>query len=145
MRRAPILLLEGIMVLALALSARAQAQAPDDVPGEPVGSMSELMAKIILPTSDAILYIASRTPENDAQWAELQAQALMLAESANLLMMPSRALDQDLWLEDSQLLLDAGRAAFEGAMKRDVEALSALNDPLYSSCIKCHEDYEVAY
>ncbi len=140
MQRAAILFLVGV-VAALAPMARTPGQAP----GEPVGTVGELMAKIILPTSDAILYVGSRPPHDEAQWTELQAKALMLAESANLLMMPSRALDQDLWMKDSQILLDVGKAAFKGAMNKDVDALSALNEPLYNSCVTCHEDYDVKY
>jgi hypothetical protein len=57
--------------------------------------MSDLMAKIIYPTSDAIFYISTREPKTDAEWGELQGMAFSLAESANLLVMPGRARDQD--------------------------------------------------
>ena len=63
-----------------------------------VGTMSELMIKIIYPTSDAVFYITTRTPKDDADWNELQAKTLMLAESANLLMLPIHARDQDRWM-----------------------------------------------
>src|SRR6187551_2559481 len=65
----------------------------------PIGTMSELMINLIYPTSDAVLYITTRTPTNDVEWNELTAKTLMLAESANLLMMPSRAMDQDRWMK----------------------------------------------
>ena len=44
--------------------------------------MSELMVKIIYPSSDAVFYITTRTPKEDAEWNELQAKTLMLAEQA---------------------------------------------------------------
>ena len=69
----------------------------------------------------------------------------MLAESANLLMMPSRARDSDQWIRDARLLLDAGNAAFRAAQDRDVEALSELNEQLYQSCITCHQHYRGGY
>jgi cytochrome c556 len=106
-----------------------------------VGSMSDLMVKIIYPTSDAIFYITTRTPKTDAEWNDLEGKALMLAESANLLTMPGRARDQDRWLKDTALLLDAGTAAFRAARRRDVEALAGLNQALYTSCVTCHQDY----
>ena len=56
-----------------------------------VGTMSDLMVQMIYPTSDAIFYISTRTPKTDQEWLELQGKTLTLAESANLLMMPSRA------------------------------------------------------
>jgi cytochrome c556 len=106
-----------------------------------VGSMSDLMAKIIYPTSDAIFYITTRTPKTEAEWNVLEGKTLMLAESANLLTMPGRARDQDRWLADTTLLLDAGTAAFRAAKRRDVDALAGLNDALYTSCVTCHQHY----
>ncbi len=107
--------------------------------------MSELMVKIIYPASDAIFYISSRTPETDAEWATLQGQALVVAESANLIMMPRRAYDKDRWMRDSKLMLDAGRAAYKAAMEKDVEALVALSDQMYQSCVVCHLHYRPDY
>lgn len=111
----------------------------------PIGTMAELMAKVIYPTSDAILYISSRTPANDEQWNELQGKALMLAESANLIMMPSRALDSKQWMKDAQLMLDAGAAAFEAAKNKDEPALENLNQAVYESCVVCHLHYRPDY
>src|SRR6476660_9456411 len=95
-----------------------------------VGTMSELMIRIIYPSSDAVFYITTRPPATEAQWTELQQQALMLAESANLLMMPAHARDQDRWMADAKRLRDAGAAAFKAAKARDLAALDALNDEL---------------
>src|SRR5579862_3765901 len=87
-------------------------QAPSPPPIRPVGSMSDLMVKMIYPTSDAVFYISTRTPASDAEWGDLQAKTLTLAESANLLMMPGRARDQARWMDDAKLMLDAGTAAY---------------------------------
>jgi hypothetical protein len=114
-------------------------------PTRPVGTMSDLMVKMIYPTSDAIFYIETRTPKSDAEWGELQAKALTLAESANLLMMPGRARDQERWMADARLMLDAGMAAFAAAKKKDVEALVGLNDAVYQSCVVCHQHYRRNY
>ena len=113
--------------------------------GQPVGTMSDLMVKIIYPASDAIFYIATRTPTTEAEWGELQGKALAVAESANLLMMPGRARDQDRWLADAKLMLDAGRAAFRAARAKDVAGLEAVNDQLYTSCTSCHQHYRPNY
>ena len=110
-----------------------------------VGSMSELMVRMIYPTSDAIFYITTREPKSDAEWGELQAKALTLAESANLLMMPGRARDQDRWMQDAKLMLDAGRAAYRAARTKDLAALDALSDQLLESCTSCHQHYRPNY
>jgi len=88
------------------------------------------MVKIIYPTSDALFYIESRTPKDEAEWNAFEGQMLMLAESANLLMMPGRARDQKQWMADSKLLLDAGALAVKAAKTKNVESISALSDQL---------------
>lgn len=130
---------------ALLSAAAAMALVPLALSAQSLGTMSELMVKIIYPTSDAVFYITSRTPTTEAEWGDLQAKTLMLAESANLLMMPSRARDQDRWMADAKLMREAGAAAFRAAKRKDVAALDALNDQLYQSCTTCHEHYRPNY
>src|SRR5262245_13422268 len=144
----------SLVVLTLVASAVAQQQpAPASPPAAPpvtsppaqplatpriVGTMSELMVDVIYPTSDAVLYISTRTPANEAEWNRLEGQTLMLAEAANLLMMPGRARDQGQWMQDAKLMLDAGAASYKAAKARDLPALEALNDQVYASCTTCH-------
>ncbi len=131
-----------IAIAALAVGLAGAAAAGDDgaVPEpEPIGTMSELMIKLMYPASDAILYVESRAPTNEVEWNELQAQALILAESANLIMMPSRVVgDRDEWMRDARLMFDAGAAAYEAALEHDLDALIALNEQVYMSCVVCH-------
>ncbi len=138
----PVLILAVLYLLGSHPTAQPPAPASDL---KIVGTMSELMIRIIYPASDAVFYIATRTPENEVQWGELQGQALMLAESANLLMMPGRARDQDRWITDAKLMRDAGAAAFKAAKAKDVKELEALNDQLYQSCTTCHTHYRPNY
>jgi hypothetical protein len=112
---------------------------------QPVGTISELMVRVIYPASDAILYIATRIPENDVQWNELEAKALMVAESANLLMLPGHARDQKQWMADAKLMRDAGEAALQAAKARNVDALVNLNEAVYRSCTTCHQHYRKSY
>jgi hypothetical protein len=143
MRLSPLVLL---VVPALAQALPAQQPVPDSGGGpQPVGTMSELMVHLIYPTSDAIFYILTRTPTSTAEWGALEGQALMLAESANLLMMPIRARGREQWIKDARLLLDTGEAALRAAQDRDVEALSELNEQLYQSCITCHQHFRPGY
>jgi len=136
-----------LLLAASALSAQPQPPAPPAAPVKPaiVGTMSDLMVKVIYPASDAIFYITTRQPTSDAEWGDLQGKALMVAESANLLMMPGRARDEDRWMQDAKLMLDAGRAAYRAARAKDLAALEALNDQLYESCTSCHQHYRPNY
>ena len=127
-----------------------QAPAPSTAPKtgpmyQAAGSMSDLMVKIIYPASDAVFYITTRLPQSESEWGELQGKTLALAESANLLMMPGRARDDDRWMQDAKLMLEAGRAAYRAARAKDVAALDALNDQLYESCTSCHQHYRPNY
>ena len=136
-----------LLVALVSVGASAQEKPVTIIPGAAlrVGTMSELMVQIIYPTSDAVFYITSRTPQSDAEWGELQAKTLTLAESANLLLMPGRARDQDQWVKDTRLMLDAGTAAFKAAKAKDAAALEALSDQLYESCVTCHRHYRPNY
>jgi hypothetical protein len=109
-----------------------------------VGTMSELMVHLIYPTSDAVFYISSRTPTTDAEWGELQARTLTLAESANLLMMPGR-MRPGQWNKDARQMLEAAWGAFKAAKAKDASGVEAVSDQLYESCVSCHKAYRPNY
>jgi hypothetical protein len=119
------------------------AQAPS--PFQPVGNVSQLMVDIIYPTSDALFYIERAPPKNDHDWNVIRGTALTLAESGNLLLMGNRARDQDRWVKDARLLIDAGTAAFKAAQKKDMQAILDLNEQLNTSCTTCHRHYRPNY
>jgi hypothetical protein len=151
----------GLMILAgLTLTQTSQAQAPQTqapqtqtpaaestpVPTpRPVGTMAELMVRVIYPYSDAMFYIGRNPPRNDVDWEELQGKALALAEFGNLLMMPGRARDQDRWMRDARLLVEAGAAAYKATKDKNLEAVLALNSQLVDSCTSCHMHYRSNY
>ncbi len=110
-----------------------------------VGTMSELMVKIIYPTSDAVFYVTSRTPASESEWNDLQGKTLMLAESANLLLLPPHFRPQPQWAVDVKLMREAGAAAFKAAKQKDVAALEALSDQLYEACTSCHSHFRPNY
>ena len=125
------------------ITALAIAQAPSSF--QPVGNMSQLMIDIVYPTSDAIFYVERSAPKNDREWNVLRATALTLAESGNLLMMDKRARDQGDWIKDSRALIDVGAAAYKAAQAKDLNAIIALNQQLYTACVTCHEQYRPTY
>jgi hypothetical protein len=120
----------------------ALAQAPSY---QNVGSMSQLMVAIIYPTSDALFYIERSPPKTDVEWNLIRNQALILAESGNLLLMPGRARDDGNWVKDSKLMIDAGTAAYKAALAKDMDKIVALSEQLSDSCIKCHAQYRAGY
>ena len=127
-----------IALLLLAGAALAQGKTP---PFQPVATISQIMVAVTLPYSDALLYIQRNPPKNDRDWEALQMQALMLAESGNLLMMAGRARNQGQWMKDARLLVEAGAAAVKATRARDLDAVLALNDQIVTSCITCHTQF----
>src|SRR5271165_3874773 len=110
-----------ITLILFAVSALAQAPT-----FQPVGNMSQLMINIIYPTSDAIFYVDRTPPTTEVEWNLLKNQALMLAESGNLLLMPSRLRDTKNWVVDSKMMVEAGAAAYKAAMAKDIDGVRAV-------------------
>ena len=133
------------------LAGAALAQAPPTPAPAPagflksVGTMSELMLDFIFPTSNEVFYVGRNENKTPKDWNDLRNNALMLAESANLLMAENRAKDQDRWMKDAKLLWEVGNKAFIAAKAKDLDALKALNDELYEACQSCHEHYRPGY
>jgi hypothetical protein len=108
-------------------------------------TMKELMVDLIFPTSNELFYVSREEPKNGMDWARLELNFLMLAESANVLMAPPRARDQGQWMADARLLLDVGLKAYRLAKAKDYQGLMDLNDELYESCQACHVNYRPGY
>jgi hypothetical protein len=124
-----------------------QAQAPPAVSPtlQSVGTMKELMLDLVYPTSDEIFYVSREEKKSTKDWVDLQHNALILAESANLLMAENRARDKGQWMKDARLLWDVGNKAYIAAKAKDLPALEALNAELYEACQSCHEHYRPGY
>lgn len=127
----------GVMIFLLASSTLAQAPTY-----QPVGTILQLMKAMVIPSSDVIFKISADAPKSDKDWAIIQNNALILAESGNLLMMQGRAKDNGDWTKDSKSLIDAGAAAFKAANAKDVDKLNDISDDILTSCENCHKKYK---
>jgi len=135
-------------------SAPAQTPAGPAAPATPAGpskvvifpaTMKELMVDLIFPTSNELFYVSRSEPKTGVEWARLELNFLTLAESANLLMAPPRARNEEKWMADAKLLQTVGLKAYRYAKAKDYQALVDLNDELYESCQACHVDYRPGY
>lgn len=147
MRGLSVFLIAGAGLLGVAAFAQTPSlpSVPQRTQFQPVGSMRELMIDIVYPTSDALFYVDRDSPKNQHDWDVLRGQALMLAESGNLLMMDGRARDQKNWITESKMLIDLGAKAFKAAQAKDLDGIRALNDPLNAACVTCHYQYRPGY
>lgn len=122
----------------LALVAVATGQAQDV---KPVGSVMDIMNAMTIPASTAIFDVGREEPATEEAWKALEHQALILAESGNLLMLGERARDKGEWVQRSRDLIDAGIIALEAARKKDAEAVLAAGDTIIEACENCHASY----
>ena len=130
----------GIAVVLGVVMATTLVSAADSDSASPQATtnLSEMMTRIVQPSSDAVFYVARTPPQTDEDWRRLENQTLMLAESANLLLLPGYVQAQEQWLRDSLLMRNAAVAAYKAAQNKDLAALEELNNALYESCENCH-------
>lgn len=145
----------------------------------PVGTVKDLMVGIVDPTSDVLFEAVSTTisvegiiekrPRTDEEWALVQHNALMLAESANLLKMRGRRIARpeqandvsepgapeltpaqiqervdrtwDLWIKHANELQDTASQALKAVNSRDAEGLFNMGEALDRACENCHLEY----
>lgn len=125
-------------VLFVFCAGAAMAQAPTF---QPVGTVRQVMLGIVKPTSDVVFKFQFDPPKTDAEWATLQNNALNLAETGNLLLLPGRAKDKGEWTKNAQALIERGSQAFKAANAKDAKALETIGDKIDEICEACHAIY----
>lgn len=143
----------SLLVGALALSAcePSQTQAPSQPSYTLDFDNHDLMTYVLDPAADVLWSSAGSivtlegtqelAPTTEEGWLNVQNQAAVLIESANLLQLPGRAEDQEDWAEYSQGLATMARKAFAAAEAKDADALFAAGADLYQVCLACHQKY----
>ena len=141
--------------LALTISLFAGCAPPEeDTPFREIAGTRLLMISIVDPAAD-VIWDAVRTemtlegttdfaPENDEEWAVVRNNAVALAESGNLLMIGSRAQDDDDWMAWSRDLIAAGEMAMRAAEAQDAERVFDVGAEIYRACAGCHAKYWMA-
>ena len=118
-------------------------QAPAGNAGPPIDTMSDLMTSLVYPpTNNILLSIYRGGPQNDADWATIQRNAVLLAESGNVLLMraPAGANQAD-WARDAKALVDAGAAVYKAARAKDTNTLLTTDQAINASCVTCHKHF----
>jgi hypothetical protein len=126
---------------------------PPALPFHTVYTVDDLMDYVVTPAAEAywgsvsIIVdmdgVTENFPTSDAQWEQVLAAAVTLAESGNLLMMPTRALGGDDWMDLSRDMVVAGIAAADAARAQDVDAVFDASEQVYNACQACHNQYLV--
>jgi cytochrome c5 len=99
------------------------------------------MMGIIEPSSGVVFGSAGDTPQKPEQWIAVENGALMLAESANLLMIGGRARNEVAWTQWATALRDTSETAMKAARAKDAAAIETASDEIYQACRGCHKIY----
>jgi len=107
-----------------------------------LANVRELHDILISPASDAVFDAsAANPPGDDKAWAAARAQALLLAESGNLLMLGTRVRDNGPWMSMSRALVEAAALAATAAQNKDAKGLETATDAITVACMECHRPY----
>jgi cytochrome c556 len=104
-----------------------------------VASSKQLMAAIQKPAMDALTAVnKAGGPKTEEEWTQVQQHAAVLAESAQLLLMGSRPLDQDVWIKTANSLDQAASKAVQAADVKDWDGFKTAMNGMAGACRGCH-------
>jgi hypothetical protein len=108
---------------------------------KPVATVKQVMLGITVPASNTVFAVAGEAPADDAGWQAVEASAMAVAESGNLLLMKPRAVDDHEWTQFALALVNAGSKAAEAARTKNAEQTGIAGDDMYNVCEQCHAKY----
>lgn len=121
------------------------------VPYQASASVHDFMVWGLEPAAEVIWdsagYIITEAGEQDLQptteagWNAVRNAATLVAESGNVLMIPSYRADNDDWLDYAAGMIVAGEKAREAAIAQDADALFDAGGQIYNVCRACHNRY----
>ncbi|HET6576580.1 MAG TPA: hypothetical protein VFG68_23480 [Fimbriiglobus sp.] len=111
----------------------------------PVAEARLLMEGMTKPNFDGLVRTLKQKPADAEGWAFARGQALLVAESANLLLIrpPHTRQAQEAWAPRSVELRDAGVKLARAAAAKDYVMARAGLASLTNACNHCHEAFRV--
>ena len=138
-------------------SARTREAAPVAAPSAapalpPVATVKQIMAGIVMPSAAAVWDSVStivdangvqeNVPKTDEEWARVGASAAAIIESANLLTIGKRAVDQGDWVKMAKDMADAAQTALKATTDKNPEGILASGEKINETCDNCHQKYQ---
>jgi len=148
------LFISGIgFIIASARTTQVEAAAPAAAPSlPPVATVKQIMAGIVMPSAASIWDSVStivdakgvqdNQPRTDEEWARVGASAAALIESANLLTVGKRAVDQGDWVKMSRAMADAAQIALKATAEKKPEGILEAGEKINETCDNCHQKYQ---
>src|SRR5262245_10211994 len=136
----------SLMIGLIILFSTTQAQQPRPAgpPAEPIAETRLLMEGLALPNFRGLDRQLRQKPTEVEAWVFMRGQALLIAETSNLLMLrPPRSAGQEAWLAQAAQLRDTATRLARSAADRDFERSKAGLAELASACNRCHQTFRV--
>lgn len=134
---------------------------------QPYSTLAQMMRGIPFPASNIIFDTQSEDPGAQKKategsrgataafssvyggWQAVENNALAIAETANLLMIPGRTcengkpvpLEREDFRKFAAGLADAGKAAYKAAQSKNLDAMVEVSGTVSDACAACHEVY----
>lgn len=139
------------LVCVLAASCSSTPAAPASPPFQATANMKDLMLNVLDPAADGIWESVGtimdatgtheRFPQTDDEWAVVRMHAIQLAESGNLLLLPSRSGGSAEWIAQARALIEVSNRAIKTIEAKDKDALFTLGGDIYDVCTNCHRQF----
>jgi hypothetical protein len=143
----------SLIVVAASMTVACAADGPTGPPFRTDATVRMLMANMVDPAADLVWDAVGTIidmdgenhwePETEEDWILVRYGAMSMIEAGNLLMMETRAVDQNQWIQLSEGMMDAGMRMFQAAESEDADRVFDLGEDVYNSCNNCHQLYWV--
>jgi hypothetical protein len=111
---------------------------------EALGETKLLMEGLAMPNYQSLEKFLKEKPADPETWAFARGQALLIAETGNLLLLrPPRNQGRDAWNQGAMDMRQAAGVLARQASKGDLDASRAALTGLSSTCNKCHQTFRV--
>lgn len=139
------ILLAGLAALLLPMAGSSQPARPAAPRLEPVAETKLLMEGLAHPNFKAVDRLLKTEPEDAEAWKIARGQSLLMAETANLLMIrpPKGARAEELWMSRATDLRDAAGKLARTAAGRDYARCRQALAGVAATCNRCHETFRI--
>jgi cytochrome c556 len=112
---------------------------------EPVAETKLLMEGLVSPNLNALGKLLADKPPDAEAWGFARGQALLIAESGNLLLLrpPKSAAGEGAWMKHAMELRDAAAALARAAAAKDYDRSRVGLAGVANTCNRCHQTFRV--
>lgn len=109
---------------------------------EPVESdMHEFMEYVFQPTFKRLKPVMAAAPADNTGWKAIKADALILAEGGNLLLIRQRKDGVEDWVKHSVQVRDFGGQLYRAAKAKDYANARKQYESMVQNCNACHQQF----